>query len=191
MASEYKAPPLEYDVILEEVKKRLPNGRYRFSERPHNLANSWWPSEPTWEDRFVEDISQKPQSPETRAFEEEVGAIVDFLREKNYPLPEDSLAAQMQLRNAAINAWQRIGRPIRINASTINYIDAPVDLMSSATLRTMPVDKYVMAVCEKTAADAVLISSLKKKMDNLLVATVVFAGVALKSIWSWIWGMLS
>lgn len=184
MRSEYKSPTLKYDVILAEVQRKLPNGRFRFAEEPHDLANMWWPSEPTWEDRAVEDYSGKPDCPELKAFEEEVAAIGDYLKEKNYPLPGDSLRDHLQLRSAAISTWERIGRPIRINASTIHYIQAPVDVLNTATLRKMPTNDFIYALCGKTARDAVEIAKLQGKVNSLSVIATISTCIAVGTLFS-------
>lgn len=177
---------LNYEHIIERVRKKLGCGTERISERPASLSWSWWPYEQAIEIEGVTDHGLASSISKIKEeFQGEVQAIRDVLDELELEsgISEKPKSAEETVKQSAEKTaksheiWDRIGAPIRRRGNTVFGIWAPNDVSGSPTAHGMPIDEYLWSMAEVVAKDRVQFTKLEKRAERWIAIAIFFAFV--------------
>ena len=154
---------MTYEQFITAIRSKLEDDGTRIADAPWSSRETWWPETTDFGQELLSDYGVPSSFPEIeRAFNDEVGAIRDLIKEKvaggTAETARQRVLMGLEHHTAALRSWDEIAIPVRRRGDLVFRILSPRDVMGGPIIQTLHVDHYIRGVSIKTAENAVCIS---------------------------------
>jgi hypothetical protein len=161
---------LNYNEIIQYVRKKLNCGADRITTDPYFSRNNWWPQPLDIQDKISSDHGFSVKFKEIEyEFNEEFNAILEIVRQKD---PKNDSSEDIIMRTAeqiatALNIWDQIGVPIRRRGDILYRIWAPEQIIGGTPIiKACHIENFIHEAERKINSNKHTINNLMKKLEN-------------------------